>query len=207
MAAPDQLQAGLEQELLGEGVAHLHLGPAGVGVLAQLLAGEGGPVDAVAPGARAHRHQRVAVSVSLAPDELFALHDAQAHHVDDRIALVAAVEVGLAAEVGDAHAVAVVAGPAHDAVEEVAHAARVQVPEVQRVEHRDRAGAHGEDVAQDPSDAGGRALVGFDGGRVVVRLDLERERVSVADVDHPRVLARALDDPGGLGGQEAKQAL
>ena len=43
-----------------------------------------------------------------------------------------------------------------------------------------------------PADARGRALVGLDVGRVVVRLDLERHRPAVADLDHAGVLA----DPG-----------
>src|SRR3712207_7994829 len=38
---------------------------------------------------------------------------------------------------------------------------------------------------------GGRALVGLDVARVVVRLDLEGHRVAVADVDHAGVLADA----------------
>src|SRR5580692_10956727 len=52
--------------------------------------------------------------------------------------------------------------------------------------------AHGEDVAQDAADAGGRPLVGLDEARVVVALHLEDGHEAVADVDHAGVLARAL---------------
>ena len=59
----DQLQAGLEQQLLGERVAHLDLRPACLALLGQLLGGEAGAVDAVASGARADREEHVADAV------------------------------------------------------------------------------------------------------------------------------------------------
>ena len=49
------------------------------------------------------------------------------------------------------------------ALEQVARALGVELAEAQRVEHRDRARADREDVAQDAADAGGRALEGLDG--------------------------------------------
>ena len=63
---------------------------------------------------------------------------------------------------------------------------------------RDRPGAHGEDVADDAADAGRRALVRLDVGRVVVRLDLEGDRPAVADVDDAGVLAHADEQRVGL---------
>jgi hypothetical protein len=48
------------------------------------------------------------------------------------------VEAGLAADGRDADAVAVVADAAHHAVDEVAHARRVEAAEAQRVHQRDR---------------------------------------------------------------------
>ena len=54
---------------------------------------------------------------------------------------------------------------------------------------RDRPGAHGEDVADDAADTGGRTLVRLDVARVIVRFDLEGDGITLADVDHPRVLA------------------
>ena len=65
---------------------------------------------------------------------------------------------------------------------------RRRVAEAQRVEDRDRAGAHREDVAQDAADAGRGALVRLHGRRVVVALDLERDREPVADRDHAGLL-------------------
>jgi hypothetical protein len=57
--------------------------------------------------------------------------------VDERVALVRAVEHHLAGDGRHADAVAVVADALHDAGEQVAHARRVEVAEAQRVEHRD----------------------------------------------------------------------
>jgi hypothetical protein len=66
----------------------------------------------------------------------------------------------------------------------------LQRTEAQRVQQRDRPAPHREDVADDPADAGGRALVRLDEGRMVVRLDLEDRREAAADVDRAGVLAR-----------------
>ncbi len=65
-------------------------------------------------------------------------------------------------------------------------------PEAQRIHHRHRTRAHGEDVAQNAADAGGRALERLDERRVIVRLDLEGAGPAVADVDDAGVLARPL---------------
>src|SRR5438552_517864 len=86
-------------------------------------------------------------------------------------------------------------------------ARRAWRPEEQRVEHRDRPRAHGEDVAQDPAHAGGRALIRLDRRRVIVALDLESAEQSVADIDGPRVLAGAERDVRSLRRQRAEQLL
>ena len=118
-------------------------------------------------------------------------HRADAQGVDERVALVAGVEDDLAADVGQAEAVAVAADAGDDARQHALGVGVVEVAEAQRVHDRDRARAHRHDVADDAADAGGRALVGLDVGRVVVRLDLEGHRPAVADVDDAGVLADA----------------
>ncbi len=119
--------------------------------------------------------------------------------------LVGGLEVDLAADVGHADRVAVVADPAHRAVEQVARADRVELAEAQRVEDRDRPRADREDVAEDAADPGRRPLEGFDRARVVVGLDLEGDRVAVADVDGAGVLARPHHHPLALGRQPPQQ--
>ena len=83
----------------------------------------------------------------------------------------------------------------------------VERTEAQRVHQRDRTRAHREDVADDAADAGGRALVGLDRGRVVVALDADRDREAVADVDHAGALARTDEHPRRLGGEPREVAL
>ena len=95
-------------------------------------------------------------------------------------------------------AVAVARDAADDSVDEVLHPRRVERAEAQRVERRHRPRAHREDVAQDPADAGRRALVRLDEGRMVVRLHLERDREPVADVDDRR---RSRPGPGSRAGR------
>ena len=80
-------------------------------------------------------------------DELVLAEQPDRHGVDQRVAAVAGSEADLAAEGRDPDAVAVVADPLHDPREEVAVAGVVERTEAEGVEHRDRAGAHGEDVA------------------------------------------------------------
>ena len=160
---------------------------------------DGGPADAVAARGAAVQDDEVAGAVRRGVGEHPVLEQADGHHVDQRVALVGGVEHELAAHRGHADAVAVAADAAHDAVDEVARPRVRRIAEAQRVEHRDRARAHREDVAQDPADAGRGALVRLHRGRVVVALDLERDRQAVADRDHARLLADAGDDVLALG--------
>jgi hypothetical protein len=65
-------------------------------------------------------------------------------------------------------------------------------PEAQGIHHRDRPCPHGENVAENSADAGGRALKRFDERWMIVRFDLEGAGPAVANVDDARVLARSL---------------
>ena len=125
-------------------------------------------------------------------DDVRNLRDAEAEHIDQRIARVRRLERDLAADRGDADAVAVARNAGDHAVEKTARAGIVQGSEPERIQQRDRPRAHREDVADDAADAGRRALVRFDERRMVVRLDLEDRRQAVADVDRAGVLARPL---------------
>ena len=118
-------------------------------------------------------------------------HRADAEGVDQRVALVAVVEDDLAADVGQAEAVAVAADAGDDAGQDAQRVRVVQVAEAQRVHDGDRACAHRHDVAHDAADAGRGTLVRLDVRRVVVRLDLEGHRPAVADVDDAGVLTDA----------------
>ena len=121
--------------------------------------------------------------------ERIGARDAEAEHVDERIAGVALVERDLAADGRNADAVAVAGDAGDDAFDGPPRArafGAVHVAEPQRVHQRDRPRAHGEDVADDAADAGRGALVRLDERRMVVRLDLEDGGEAVADVDRAR---------------------
>ena len=91
-----------------------------------------------------------------------------------------------------------------DAGDEVPGTRMARTAEAQRIEDRYRSRPHREHVAQNTADPSRRTLIGLDEGRVVVALDLEYDRVAVADVDNAGVLARAADDarPRGRQGLE-----
>ena len=122
------------------------------------------------------------------------MRDAEAQHVDERIAGIHLVEDDLAADGGNADAVAVAADAGDDALEDAARQRRVERSETQGVQQRDRPRAHREDVADDAADAGRGALIRLDERRVIVRLDLEDRAQAVADVDGAGVFAGPLHD-------------
>ena len=126
--------------------------------------------------------------------------EADAHRVDQRVRGVRLVERALAADGRDADAVPVVADSGDRAAE-----VPVGRAEAQPVEQRDRPRAHRDDVAEDAADSGRGPLERLDGRRVVVRLDLERDGDAVAEVDHARVLARALQHALAAGRQPPQQ--
>ena len=162
-------------------------------------------MNAVAAGLRADVDHRIADARGSAVEDLVVPEDAEREDVDQRIAVVAWLEDALAAHRRHAEAVAVVRDAADHAFEDAAVARAgfriVERTEAQRIHHRDRPRAHGEDVAQDAADAGRRALERFDEARVVVRLDLEGDGPAVADIDDAGVLAGPCSTQLAAGGQ------
>ncbi len=194
-------EAGLHQQLFHERIADLDGRTLLRRLLVELRRRHGRAVNTVASGLRANVKHRIAGALGRALDDVFPARDAEAQHVDERIAGVHLVEDDLAADSRDADAVAVPANARNHAFENAARQRRVERSETQRVQQRDRTRAHREDVADDAADAGGRALVRLDERRVVVRLDLEHRAQPVADVDGAGILAGPLDDARAGGRQ------
>ena len=186
------LEAGFEQKLFGERVAHLHGRPLFVRRLVELSRGHRRAVDAVAAGLGAHVIDGVACAAGRALDDVVVPGDAEAEDVHQRIAAVRLVESHLTTDGRDADAVAVAADPGDDALEDAAVLHVVEGTEPERIEQRDRPRPHREDVADDAADAGRRALIRLDERRMVVRFDLEDGCQAVADVHRACVLARSL---------------
>src|SRR5215207_4745111 len=203
-----QLEAALDQLRLLERIADLDGGTLRVVFLRELGAGEyRGAADPVATGTRPEQHQLVADPGRGAADQPLARSEPDAHRVHEAVLLVRLLEVDLAADRRNPDRVAVVANALHGPVEQVARAGRVELAEAERVQYGDRPRPHRKNVPQDPAHARGRALERLHVARVVVRLDLERCRQAVADVDHARVLARPHQDVRTLGRQQPQQLL
>ena len=190
--AREQLEAALDEHLLGERVADLHGGALGGAALGERVGREDRrAADAVAAGARAEEHDLVARALGVGEVQVLMPQHADRERVHERVRLVDGVEPGLAADVRQAEAVAVEADARDDAVHDARGVGVVDGAEAQRVHDGDRARAHRDDVAHDAADAGRGALERLDVARVVVRLDLERDRPALADVEHAGVLAHA----------------
>ena len=87
--------------------------------------------------------------------------------------------------------VAVAADAGNGTVHDAGGVRVVDGAEAQRVHHGNRAGAHGDDVADDAADAGSGTLVRLNERRRVVRLDLEGHGPAVPQVGDAGVLADA----------------
>ena len=144
--------------------------------------------DAVEAGARAEEDDLVADPGRERQVQVLGPQRTHTQGVDQGVARVGGVEDDLTADVGQTQRVAVAADPRDHAGQHAAGVGRVGRAEAQRVGDGHRARPHGHDVAHDPADPGRRALVGLHVGRVIVRLDLERDGPPVADRDDPRVL-------------------
>ena len=199
-----QLEAGLQQELFGKGIADLNGGALLFGIGLEAGRGHSRAMDAIAPRLRAEIDDRVPDPRRFCVKNLVGAGEADGHGIDEDIAVVARVELGRAPDRRHAERIAVAPDAGHDAGDEMLRLRVRRVAEAQQVETSDRSRAHGEDVAQDAAHPRRRALVGFDVGGVVVALHLEDAGIAVADVDHAGVLTRALDDPGRGGRQRAQ---
>ncbi len=188
----DHGEDAFDQELLDERVADLD-GRAvrGLGVLGEVARCEGGAAEAVAAGRGADEHDLAAGLLDPAGDVGVGRDRADADDVDEGVARVRRVHDHLAPDHGDADAVAVPADPRDHAREEVAVLLVLERPEVEGVHQRDRPGAHREDVADDPADAGGRAVVRVDVARVIVALHPDGERDLVREPDDRGVVPGA----------------
>ncbi len=189
-----QLQRRLDQQLFGEGVADLHRRAFGLRLVVELGRGHGGAVDAVAAGLGAEIDHVMAGLGRGRIIDLVGAGQADAHGVDQDVAVVTLVEVGLARHRRHADAVAVTADAGDHALDQTFGLLVAGIAETQGVQQGHGARAHGEDVAHDAAHARRRTLIGFDVGGVVVALHLEDAGVAVVDVDDARVLARPADD-------------
>ncbi len=171
-----RLEAGFQQQLFKEWISDLNVGALRFRTLAELLARHGGAVDAVASGLRAHVNYRIPLARCASVKDLIAAHQPQGKGIHQRIAGIARLELHLAAKVRDAETVAVRSDARNHALHNrmvlvdfglCSAGGRARVfrslnrPKPQRVHNRNWPRAHGENIAQNSTDAGRRSLKRF----------------------------------------------
>ena len=114
-----ELQTRLDQDFFEERVAHLHGGTELAVVLEAPRREAGGAVNAVTSGVGPYQHEEVARRPGRGAEELVSRNDAHAHRVDERVVGVGIGEDDLAADVGNADAVAVLRDACNDSSEKI----------------------------------------------------------------------------------------
>ena len=192
MPAFDQFEARFEKQLLSEWIAHLNAWPLGVAGFGEIFGGERCPMNSVATGARTHSHDRIANALGLGANEVLFVHESDAHRIHQRIALVSGIEDDLTSDGRNADTIAVIPDSLDDTGKQVSHPRIVERSETEGIEHCDRPRTHGEYVAENSADAGRCSLIRLDGGRMVVRFNLECDGQPTTDRYHARVFSRSL---------------
>ena len=138
-----QVEATLDEDLLGEGVAALDRGPLCRPIFVEGFGGEhGNPADAVAAGLGAKEDDEIACPRGCREVDVLDPHGADTQGVDQRIALVALIKDGFAADIWQAEAVAVSAHSRHDSRQHAGSVGVIERAEPQWVHHGDRPRAH-----------------------------------------------------------------
>src|SRR5215469_1456058 len=158
-------------------------------------------MDAVTTGFRTDIHHKVARTGCGRIEDPVGSGEADAHCVDQNIAVIGGVELALAAYGRHADAIPIPADPRYDTGQEVPSKRMVRAAEAQRVEDRNRSRPHCKDIAQNATHTCRGALIRFDKRGVIVALDLENDSVAVADVDDAGILARAANNLRSCSGQ------
>src|SRR4029077_20206136 len=209
-------QTGFEQQFLEERISNLNIRPLRFRSLAELLARHGGAVDTIASGLGAHINHGIPLTRCPAVKNLVAADQPESKRIHQRIAGVAGLELNLAAKVRNSETVAVRSNARDHALHNrvilvnlslcsAGALARVlgslNRPKPQRVHHRHRPRAHGENVAKNSADSRGRSLKWFDKRRMIMRLDFECAGPSVADVNDAGIFPGPLHDQLAARGQ------
>src|SRR5690606_7495330 len=189
-----KLQAGFQQTLLGEWIAHMDGRALLLDVFIELGGSHGCAADTVAASLCSEIDDWKADAFGLRIEDRVRLGEARRKRVDQNIAVVARVEINLTADRRYAERVAVAADAGHHAGDEVSRLRMIRLAETQRIHGCDRARAHGGHVAQDAADARCRTLLGLGIRRVVVALRLEDNAPAITVVNPAGMFAWALNN-------------
>ena len=118
----------------------------------------------------------------------------RAKGIDQRVPLIAIIEVDVSSHIGDPQAIAIMGDSTHHPAEKPFHQGGFQGTEAKGVGQQDRSRSHCENIPNDSTHPGRGSLERLDGAGMIVRLDLEGNPPSFAHVDHPRILFPSLDE-------------
>ena len=123
-------------------------------------------MNAVAPGLRAHVQHGISRAGRFAKEDLIVAQQAERESVNQRIKRIGIVKCDFAADGGHAESVSVMRDAGHDSGQQrsvpPSMLRMIERAKTQTIQRRNRAGPHGENIAQDPADTGGRSLKRFD---------------------------------------------
>ena len=196
-----QFLARFQQQFFGERVAHLNGRSFFVRGIVKLSRGHGCAMNAIASGFRADIDDRRANAGGRGIKYFIGAREADTHGIDQNIAIIAGVEINLAAHRRHADAIAIAANAGNDTGHKVAGFFVVGLAEAQRVQVGNRTRAHGKHIAHNAAHTRGRALIGFDEGGVIMAFHFENCRVAVTDIDHTGIFAGSLNDLRAVDGK------
>src|SRR6266568_5771768 len=162
-------------------------------------------MNAVAPSPGADVQNRITHTGRFTKEDLISAHQAGRECVDEWIQGVTIIEGHLPANRRDAESVTVMCNAGDDPGEQRSITAPVlrmiDRSKSQTVQRGDRAGAHGEDVAQNSAHSRGGSLKRLDKRRMIMGFDLEGGAPTITNVHDPGVFTRRYDDALTFGWQ------
>ena len=150
-------------------------------------------MNAVTAGLCPDINHRIARAGGSRPENPVTVGKADGHGIDQYIAVIGRIEIHLAANGGNADAIAVTANARHHTAQQMACLFVIGRAKPQRIQQGDRARTHGEHIAQNAADAGCRPLIGFNEGGMIVAFDLENGRKAIADIHCTGIFARSFN--------------
>ena len=99
----------------------MHGGPLGLCILAEISAGHGCTVNAIAARLAANIDNWIANARCCGIEDLVLVSDAHGHRIDEDIAIIGRVEIGLARNCRHAHAIAIAANAGNHAFDQMLH--------------------------------------------------------------------------------------
>src|SRR5436190_9933329 len=124
-------------------------------------------MNAITARARTNDHDNIANTFGCCTDGLPALDNPNGHRIDQRIALIALVEIYFAGYGGDTEGITIIGDAMHHTAHEILCAvAGIRVRDLskaQRIECGDRSSTHGKNIPENSADSCGGTLIRLDG--------------------------------------------